>query len=113
VTTACPGALPLPCFAFEDAIEAVREGRAGRAMIPIENSLHGRVADIHFLLPESGLAIIGEHFMPIRYTLMGGGDVRLREAVSHPQRWPVPTLVRRGDPAGQLSRHGGGSRAGC
>ncbi|MDG2533350.1 prephenate dehydratase [Sphingomonas sp. HITSZ_GF] len=78
--------LPLPCFSFEDAIDAVKEGRAGCAMIPIENSLHGRVADIHFLLPESGLSIIGEHFLPIRYGLMGIGPVEgVRQAMSHPQ----------------------------
>ena len=55
-----PNSLPMPCYAFEDAIDAVREGRVDRAIIPIENSLHGRVADIHFLLPESGLSIVGE-----------------------------------------------------
>lgn len=83
---AFPDGLPLPCFAFEDAIDAVREGRAGCAMIPIENSLHGRVADIHFLLPESGLAIVGEHFLPIRYGLMGRGPIEaVRQAMSHPQ----------------------------
>src|SRR3546814_3827697 len=59
-----PNSLPMPCYAFEDAIDAVREGRVDRAIIPIENSLHGRVADIHFLLPESGLSIVGEHFLP-------------------------------------------------
>ncbi|WP_368855252.1 prephenate dehydratase domain-containing protein, partial [Klebsiella aerogenes] len=75
-----------PCFSFEDAIDAVKEGRAGCAMIPIENSLHGRVADIHFLLPESGLSITGEHFLPIRYALMGLGPVEgVRQAMSHPQ----------------------------
>src|SRR5689334_10143429 len=65
------GCLPLPCFAFEDALEAVEAGRAGSAMIPIENSQHGRVADIHFLLPGSGLSIVGEHFLPISYAAMG------------------------------------------
>jgi len=81
-----PDALPLPCFAFEDAIDAVREGRADRAMIPIENSLHGRVADIHFLLPESGLVIVGEHFLPIHYALMGAGPLDgVKQAMSHPQ----------------------------
>jgi prephenate dehydratase len=82
---AFPGALPLPCFSFEDALDAVKEGRAGQALIPIENSLHGRVADIHFLLPESGLAITGEYFMPIRYCLMGLGGGDVHEAMSHPQ----------------------------
>lgn len=78
--------LPLPCFSFEDAIDAVKNGDADRAIIPIENSLHGRVADIHFLLPESGLHIIGEHFMPIHHCLMGPSkDAKLTTAMSHPQ----------------------------
>jgi prephenate dehydratase len=80
-----PDCLPLPCFSFEEALDAVKEGKAGRALIPIENSLHGRVADIHFLLPESGLSIIGEHFMPIRYWLMGLGGAEVKQAMSHPQ----------------------------
>lgn len=78
-------ALPLPCFSFEDALDAVKEGRAGHAMIPIENSLHGRVADIHFLLPESGLAIVGEHFLPIEPSLLGRAGHDIREVMSHPQ----------------------------
>jgi len=82
---AFPDALPLPCFSFEDALDAVKEGRARRALIPIENSLHGRVADIHFLLPESGLSITGEHFMPIRYWLMGLAGHGVTDAMSHPQ----------------------------
>jgi prephenate dehydratase len=86
VEDAFPGGLPMPCFSFEDAIDAVKDGSADCAMIPIENSLHGRVADIHFLLPESGLVITGEYFMPIRFALMGLGDVgEVRQAVSHPQ----------------------------
>jgi prephenate dehydratase len=85
-----PDGLPLPCFSFDDAIDAVKEGRADCAVIPIENSLHGRVADIHFLLPESGLVITGEHFLPIRYALMGpkkpGAPLDgVKEAMSHPQ----------------------------
>jgi prephenate dehydratase len=80
------GCLPLPCFSFEDAIDAVKEGRSERAIIPIENSLHGRVADIHFLLPESGLSIIAEHFMPIEHCLMAKTTgVKLITAMSHPQ----------------------------
>lgn len=61
---------PLPCPTFEDAFAAVNEGAAQLAMIPIENSIAGRVADIHHLLPTSGLHIIGEHFLPIRFQLM-------------------------------------------
>ncbi|XUU60974.1 prephenate dehydratase [Erythrobacter sp. HA6-11] len=82
---ALPEALPLPCFSFEDALDAVKDGRAGSAIIPIENSQHGRVADIHFLLPESGLSIVGEHFMPIRHALMALGDGPFTAAYSHPQ----------------------------
>nr|WP_315457227.1 prephenate dehydratase [uncultured Sphingorhabdus sp.] len=78
--------LPLPCFSFEDAIDAVKDGTAARAIIPIENSLHGRVADIHFLLPESGLSIVAEHFMSIRHCLMAKtADAELKTAMSHPQ----------------------------
>ena len=86
---AAPDCLPLPCFSFEDAMDAVTEGRAGRAIIPIENSQHGRVADIHFLLPESGLAIVGEHFLAIHHSLMAPAVVGARPAItaaySHPQ----------------------------
>ncbi|QJQ32110.1 prephenate dehydratase [Sphingomonas lacunae] len=78
-------ALPLPCYSFEDAIDAVQSGAALRAMIPIENSLHGRVADIHFLLPESGLHIVGEHFLPIRYGLMSRDLAPVTRAMSHVQ----------------------------
>ena len=88
VREAFPAALPLPCFTFDDAIHAVQDGRADCAVIPIENSLHGRVADIHFLLPESGLAITGEHFVRVRHCLLGlPGAVRggVTTAVSHPQ----------------------------
>jgi prephenate dehydratase len=85
-----PDCLPLPCFSFEDALDAVKSGQAARALIPIENSQHGRVADIHFLLPESGLSIVGEHFLPISYAVMGlsaseGGGGPFAAAYSHPQ----------------------------
>jgi prephenate dehydratase len=62
---------PLPCATFEDCFAAVSEGEAALAMIPIENSIAGRVADIHHLLPHSGLHIVGEHFLPIHFQLMG------------------------------------------
>jgi prephenate dehydratase len=68
---------PLPCPTFEDAFAAVADGHAGLAMIPIENSIAGRVADIHHLLPTSGLHIVGEHFLPIRFQLMAGADANL------------------------------------
>jgi len=65
-----PGLTPLPCATFEDALHAVQTGEAARAMLPIENSLAGRVADIHHLLPESNLHIVAEHFLPIRHQLV-------------------------------------------
>jgi len=88
-TEARPDLAPLPCFSFEDALDAVKDGRAGAAIIPIENSQHGRVADIHFLLPESGLHIVGEYFMPIHHALMAIGPATegrtFEAAYSHPQ----------------------------
>jgi prephenate dehydratase len=82
-----PDCAPLPCFSFEDALDAVKEGRADRAIIPIENSQHGRVADMHFLLPESGLSIVGEHFIGIHPSLMAlpGAKGPFTAAYSHPQ----------------------------
>lgn len=80
------GCLPYPCFSFEDSIAAVQDGTCDRTIIPIENSLHGRVADIHFLLPESGLSIADEYFMPIRHFLMARQTSRKPQKVlSHPQ----------------------------
>jgi prephenate dehydratase len=62
---------PIPCATFEDALAAVSSGDAELGMIPIENSIAGRVADIHHLLPHANLHIIGEHFQPIHFQLMG------------------------------------------
>jgi len=76
----------LPCTTFEDALEAVSSGRAGLAMIPVDNSIAGRVADIHHLLPESGLHIVGEYFLPIHFQLLGvpGTSLdRIRTVRSH------------------------------
>jgi prephenate dehydratase len=74
-----PDMEPLPCPSFEDAIAAVRNGEARLAMLPIENSVYGRVADIHHLLPGSGLYIIGEHFVPIRLQLLGLPGAKLKD----------------------------------
>ncbi len=68
---AVPHANAIPKPTFEDAIEAVRGGDCDLCIIPVENSLIGRIADIHHLLPDSGLHIVGEHFLPIRHQLMG------------------------------------------
>ncbi|MCA3563389.1 MAG: prephenate dehydratase [Methylocystis sp.] len=83
---AYPALEPLPCPTFEDAFAAVQEGKAALAMIPIENSIAGRVADIHHLLPTSGLHIIGEHFLPIHFHLMaipGASLSTIKDVYSH------------------------------
>ncbi|MDT8326202.1 MAG: prephenate dehydratase [Roseovarius sp.] len=77
---------PLPCRTFEDAIAAVRDGEADLAMLPVENSTFGRVADIHHLLPESGLHIIAEAFVRVQISLLALPGVRLDQvesAMSH------------------------------
>ena len=81
-----PSMEPLPCPTFEDAFVALESGEADLAMIPIENTIAGRVADIHYLLPESRLHIVGEYFMPIRFQLMvlpGVGKDEVRTVHSH------------------------------
>ena len=77
-----PDMEPLACATFEDALGAVQSGNAKYAMIPIENSVAGRVADIHHLLPESGLYIIGERFERVRHQLMGLPGARLQDLKS-------------------------------
>jgi prephenate dehydratase len=81
-----PDWTPTPCATFEDAFAAIAEGAADLGMIPIENSIAGRVADIHHFLPGSGLHIVGEHFQPIQFQLMAprGADIEgLRSVYSH------------------------------
>ncbi len=76
----------MPCPTFEDVFAAITGGEVERALIPIENSLAGRVADIHHLLPDSGLHIVGEHFLPIHFHLMalpGVGIEEIRSVHSH------------------------------
>ncbi|MEP3046967.1 MAG: prephenate dehydratase [Roseibium sp.] len=69
----------IPCATFEDCFGAMSESAADLAMIPIENSVAGRVADIHHLLPDSNLHIIGEYFMPIRFQLMAPKGAKLED----------------------------------
>ncbi|MBY6202660.1 prephenate dehydratase [Maritalea mobilis] len=81
-----PGLEALPCASFEDVIDAVREGRAEQAMLPVENTTYGRVADIHRLLPESGLHIVDEAFVRVHINLLAvpGAEVSdIKEAWSH------------------------------
>jgi prephenate dehydratase len=79
---AYPDAEPIPCRTFEDALNAVATGDADLGMIPIENSVAGRVADIHHLMPGAGLHIIAEWFLPIRNQLLALPGVRLAEIKS-------------------------------
>jgi prephenate dehydratase len=72
-----PDMTPVPCTTFEGVIRAVKEGRADLAMLPVENTTYGRVADIHRLLPESGLHIIDEAFVRVRIALMARPGVTL------------------------------------
>ena len=74
-----PEMIPVPCTTFDGVIRAVREGRADLAMLPVENTTYGRVADIHRLLPESGLHIIGEAFVRVRIALMARPGVALSD----------------------------------
>lgn len=81
-----PGMEALPCRTFEDVIEAVRSRDADLAMLPVENSTYGRVADIHHLLPESGLHIVDEAFVRVHISLLaipGTALSDVREAMSH------------------------------
>ena len=97
----------VPCRSFDGAINAVHEGRADLAMLPVENSTYGRVADIHTLLPESELYIIGEHFVRVRAVLAAQKGTKLEDvkvAVSH--------VVLLGQVKNFLNKHGIEARVG-
>jgi prephenate dehydratase len=79
---AIPHAQAIPKPTFEEAIEAAKSGDTDLVIIPVENSLIGRIADIHHLLPDSGLHIVGEHFLPIRHQLLGLKDAALADIKS-------------------------------
>ena len=72
----------LPCLNFEDTIAAVQSGAADYGVVPVENSLYGRITDIHHLLPESGLFIVGEHFLRIEMNLLGVRGATLKDIKS-------------------------------
>jgi len=103
---------PLPCATFEAALEAVRTRAADLAMMPIENSLYGRVADLHHLLPGAGLYVIAEHFVRVRLQLMAKPGTELGE-ITEAQSFSVAL----GQCRNFLNRHGitpvtGGDTAG-
>ena len=89
IVEAYPDAEPLPCATFEDALAAISSGEADLGMIPIENSVAGRVADIHHLLPASGLFIVGEWFLPVRHQLMA---LARRQARPTSRRWRATSM---------------------
>ena len=80
---ACRGAYPdldtISCLSFEDIFRAVKDGVADLAMIPVDNTIAGRVADVHHLLPEGGLHIVGEYFQPIEHALLGVAGASLSD----------------------------------
>ena len=88
---AIPHASAIPKPTFEDAIEAAKTGDTDLVIIPVENSLIGRIADIHHLLPDSGLHIVGEHFLPIRHQLLGLKDANLALAAGEAVGVPLPS----------------------
>jgi prephenate dehydratase len=79
ISQAFPDAEAVPAATFEDAFGALTAGDADLGMIPIENSVAGRVADIHHLMPESNLHIIGEYFMPVQHQLLGVKGAKLED----------------------------------
>lgn len=79
---ACPDMVSLPCDTFEDVFAAVNEGRARLGMIAVENSLAGRVADVHHLIPGAGLYIVGEHFLRVHHQLLGLKGAKLEDLKS-------------------------------
>lgn len=85
------GMEPLSCDTFDEAFAAVQKGRARLAMIPIDNSIAGRVADIHRLLPRSGLKIVSEHFFSVEHCLLGTKNAKasdIRQVFSHTHALP-------------------------
>jgi prephenate dehydratase len=79
IAEAYPNCEAVPCATFEDAFGLITAGEADLGMIPVENSVAGRVADIHHLMPDSGLHIVAEHFMPVRHQLLGIKGARLED----------------------------------
>ncbi|MEZ5935235.1 MAG: prephenate dehydratase [Alphaproteobacteria bacterium] len=76
---ACPEMEAVPAETFDDAFSAVRDGQTERAMIAIDNSVAGRVADVHHLMPRSGLHIVGEHFQRVNHHLLGVPGTRIEQ----------------------------------
>lgn len=76
---ACPSFETVPCTSFDEAFKSAREGESDLAMIPVDNTLAGRVADVHRLLPKGQLYIVGEHFQPINHALVGVRGAKIED----------------------------------
>ena len=83
-----PNGITIPCVSFEEMLDATKKGKADYAMVPVENSVAGRVADIHNLIPESGLFIIAEHYQKVNHQLLaipGTNLEKIKKVKSHAQ----------------------------
>jgi prephenate dehydratase len=92
---ALPHAMAIPKPTFEDAVAAVQTGETDLCIIPVENSLHGRIADIHHLLPEAGLYILGEHFLRIHHQILGVKGAKLSDLTSVLSQAPALSQCRK------------------
>jgi prephenate dehydratase len=110
-----PDLTPLPCRTFEEAIAAVQDGTAELAMLPVENSTYGRVADIHRLLPESGLRIVDEAFVRVHISLMAlpGVEIgQIRKVRAHLVLLPqAAAFLKRYDIKGEAAADSAGAAA--
>ncbi len=91
---AYPGMTVLPCATFDDVFAAIQHGKAKLAMLPIENSLAGRIGDIHHLLPDGGLYIVGEHFLRIRFYLLGVKGAKIADLKTVQSQTPALSQCR-------------------
>lgn len=91
---AFPGMTVLPCATFDEVFAAIQQGRAKLAMLPIENSLAGRIGDIHHLLPDGGLYIVGEHFLRIRFHLLAVKGAKLADLKTVQSQTPALSQCR-------------------
>jgi prephenate dehydratase len=91
---AYPGMTVLPCATFDDVFAAIQQGRAKLAMLPIENSLAGRIGDIHHLLPDGGLYIVGEHFLRIRFHLLAVKGAKIADLKTVQSQTPALSQCR-------------------
>ena len=110
---AMPHLTPLPCADFESAIQAVISGQATHAMLPIDNTLAGRVADIYRLIPESQLHIIGEYFLPIHHCLLGIKGTTLKNITTVSSHIHALPQCREFIKQHQLERHVSSDTAGA